>query len=244
VLLLHDVTERRQVEAEKDQFLSVVSHELKTPLTTIKGLNDLASRRIKRGAPTPKVLENLQGVAHQVQRMEALIGDLLDIRRLETGTLPLVLASIDLTVVVSEACERAQSMTDRHTLRVEADRTQPLLVEADRGRIEQVLDNLLSNAIKYSPNGGTITLHLARVADQAVLRVHDEGIGIPEAGREHLFERFYRGANVQASQYGGLGIGLALSHEILNRHGGTLVLEATSARGSTFRISLPLERTA
>jgi two-component system, OmpR family, phosphate regulon sensor histidine kinase PhoR len=244
VLVLRDVTLRRQIDAEKDQFLSIVSHELKTPLTTIKGLNDLARRRLSRGAPTAEVVQKLDVIAQQVRRMEGLIGDLLDIRRLETGVLPLLLAPLDLTMLVREAGERAQAMTERHTIVVVAEPPSGIIVRADHDRLDQVLDNMLSNAIKYSPNGGSITLDLRCGKGYALLRISDQGIGIPAAGREHLFERFYRGANVRASEYGGLGIGLALSRDLITKHNGTLTLEATSAQGSTFLITLPLDTRA
>jgi two-component system phosphate regulon sensor histidine kinase PhoR len=240
VLVLRDVTTRRQIEAEKDHFLSIVSHELRTPLTTIKGLNDLARRRLVRGAQPDDILRKLEGVAQQVQRMEGLIRDLLDIRRLEHGLLPLVFEPLDLARVVREAGERAQAMTERHEIKVTVDLAQEVVARADRGRIDQVLDNMLSNAIKYSPEGGTITMLLGSTDDHALIRISDQGIGIPETGREHLFERFYRGSNVVASEYSGLGIGLALSRDIVLKHGGTLTLEATSAQGSTFLLRLPL----
>jgi PAS domain S-box-containing protein len=240
VAVLRDVTARRQLEDEKDQFLSVVSHELKTPLTTIKGLSELARRRLNRGAPVEDVLRNLESVARQVLRMEHLIGDLLDSQRLKTGVLPLNRAALDLTPVVREAYERGRGLTDQHQIELAVHSSEPLLVSADLGRIEQVLDNMLSNAIKYSPRHTTIRIELAREDSVAALRVHDEGIGIPAEGRERLFERFYRGSNVIASEYSGLGIGLALSREIAHRHGGTLALEATSPHGSTFTLRLPL----
>lgn len=240
VLVLRDVTQRRQIESEKDQFLSIVSHELKTPLTTIKGLNDLARRRLIRGAEPGEVIQKLDVIAQQVRRMEGLIGDLLDIRRLETGVLPLVFAPLDLTITAREAGERAQAMTERHTIIVVADAPRTVFVRADRDRLDQVLDNMLSNAIKYSPEGGTIRLELCCDEEHALLRIRDQGIGIPAAGRERLFERFYRGSNVVASEYGGLGIGLALSRELVLKHGGSLVLEATSEKGSTFLLRLPL----
>lgn len=240
VLVLRDVTQRRQIESEKDQFLSIVSHELKTPLTTIKGLNDLARRKLMRGAQPADVAQKLDVIAQQVRRMEGLIGDLLDIRRLETGVLPLVFAPLDLTVSAHEAGERAQAMTERHTIIVSAEPSSGVLVSADRDRLDQVLDNMLSNAIKYSPDGGTIRLDLCCEGNQALVRIQDQGIGIPAAGRERLFERFYRGSNVVASEYGGLGIGLSLSRELVLKHNGTLVLEATSEKGSTFLLRLPL----
>lgn len=240
VVVLRDVTARRQLEDEKDQFLSIVSHELKTPLTTIKGLSELAQRRILRGAPTDGVLHNLQTVARQVERMEHLIGDLLDSQRLKTGVLPFNLAPIDFTAVVRAARERAAALTDQHTIDLVQHGAEPLPISADLGRVEQVLDNMLSNAIKYSPPGTAIVMELSREADAAVLRVRDHGIGIPAEGRERLFERFYRGANAVAGKYSGLGIGLALSREIAQRHDGTLVLEATSPAGSTFKLALPL----
>lgn len=240
VVVLRDVTARRQLEDEKDQFLSIVSHELKTPLTTIKGLSELARRRLSRGASTDDVLHNLRTVARQVKRMEHLVGDLLDSQRLKTGVLPLSLAPIDFRAVVREARERACALTDQHTIELVQQAVEPLPISADMGRIEQVLDNMLSNAIKYSPQGSAIVIELSREANAAVLRVRDHGIGIPIEGRERLFERFYRGANVVGNKYSGLGIGLALSRELAQRHDGTLVLEATSPAGSTFKLVLPL----
>lgn len=240
VVVLRDVTARRQVEDEKDQFLSIVSHELKTPLTTIKGLSELAQRRLARGASADDVQRHLQTVSRQVERMEHLIGDLLDSQRLKTGVLPLNHAPIDFTTVVREARERAGAQTDQHTIEVVQRGGEPLPISADMGRIEQVLDNMLSNAIKYSPPGSAIVMELGREADTVVLRVRDQGIGIPVEDRGRLFERFYRAANVVGRQYSGLGIGLALSREIALRHGGTLALESSSAAGSTFKLALPL----
>jgi signal transduction histidine kinase len=184
----------------------------------------------------------LDGVSNQIRRMEVLINDLLDVQRLETGLFPLVCKPRDMALLVADAHQRARSMTERHLVDVSLP-GQPLIVNVDKGRIEQVLDNLLTNAIKYSPDGGTIQLSLTRDNSQAVLRVQDQGIGIPDQGREHLFERFYRGANVPAGEYGGLGIGLALSREIALRHDGTLELEQTSPQGTTFRLCLPVFET-
>lgn len=240
VLVVRDVTARRKLEAEKDQFLAVVSHELKTPLTTIKGLIELSVRRIERGVDSASVLDSLNNVAKQVRRMEGLIADLLDIRRLEMDMLPLDCHILDMSRLVVEARERAQAITDRHMIEAQIDTQQPLTVNVDKGRMEQVLDNILLNAIKYSPDGGRIALVLSRSDSQVVLRISDQGIGIPEQGRDQLFERFYRGSNVPANEYGGLGIGLALSREIVERHGGSLTLEATSPQGSTFQLRLPL----
>jgi PAS domain S-box-containing protein len=242
VLVVRDVTERRRLDEEKSQFLSIVSHELKTPLTTIKGLNDLARRRVTRGAEPSQVLRNLDGVAGQVARMEGLIGDLLDLQRLETGVLPLQCAPLDLHALVADVCERAQATTERHRIHVCLAAPPPITVDADQRRIEQVLDNLLSNAIKYSPDGGLIELDLSRDEQMVTLLIRDRGIGIPEVGRERLFERYYRGTNVRASEYGGLGIGLALSRDIMQRHGGSLVLDESSPAGSTFRLMLPVWR--
>lgn len=239
VVVLHDITTRRQIETEKDHFLSIVSHELKTPLTTIKGLNELARRRLLRDQQIAPVVSNLERMAHQIQRMESLIGDLLDARRMETGMLPLQLQPVDLRGLVNEACQRAQATTERHVIQFDS-ADGAFFVQGDAGRLEQVLDNLLSNAIKYSPNTSAIRLTLLHENQQAVLRVSDQGIGIPKSGRDRLFERFYRGANVVGSGYSGMGIGLALSRSIAERHGGKLELEATSPEGSTFKLTLPL----
>jgi signal transduction histidine kinase len=224
---------------EREAFLQVASHELWTPLTTLKGLTQMAYRRLGAGGDPLKARSNLTMANQQIVRMEALINKLLDVPRLRNGELPLLIERCDLADLVRAAVLRTQAMTEQHTLRLRGDEAQ-LPLDADALRIEQVLNNLLLNAVKFTPHGGAISVTLSTQDDWATVRVADSGIGIPLDDRAHLFERFYRCANAPARHFSGLGIGLYLSMEIVKRHNGQLWLETTGAAGSVFALALPL----
>jgi signal transduction histidine kinase len=243
VAMLPRQTSTHASQADQDEhenFLQIASHELWTPLTTLKGLTQMAQRRLNDGGDTHKVRSNLTMANQQIVRMEALINKLLDLSRLRSE-LPLLIERCDLADLVRAAVLRTQAMTDQHTLRLRGDETR-LLIDADAQRIEQVLNNLLLNAVKFTPQGGDIVVTLRASGDSVRLRVADSGIGIPLDERAHLFERFYRCTNAPARHFSGLGIGLYLSMAIVKRHGGQLWLEATGAAGSVFALALPLVR--
>jgi signal transduction histidine kinase len=226
---------------ERENFLQIASHELWTPLTTLKGLTQMAQRRLSAGGDTHKVRSNLAMANQQIVRMEALITKLLDVPRLRSGELPLLIERCDLADLVRAAVLRTQAMTDQHTLRLRGDEAAHP-IDADAQRLEQVLNNLLLNAVKFTPHGGEIVVTLSVKGDAAIMRVADSGIGIPLDERAHLFERFYRCANAPARHFSGLGIGLYLSRAIVKRHNGQLWLETTGASGSVFALALPLAR--
>jgi PAS domain S-box-containing protein len=236
--VIEDISARKELERQKNEFLGVVSHELKTPLTTLKMLAQLTRRRMERMG----VLDVNLGARMEraVERMERLVNDLLDVSRIESGRLALDMERCDLVEVCRTAVAEQMDVTEREIiLLLPEDHVQ---VNADADRIGQVLANLLSNALKYSAHDRPVTLSLRRERREVVVSVHDEGAGIPEDLLPHLFERFYRvpGVQVQSGSGVGLGLGLYISKEIVEQHGGRIWAKGSIGAGSTFSFSLPL----
>ena len=241
VSVASDITELYRLERQKDEFLSIASHELKTPLTSLKGLAQITHRRLVRAGSSE--VPHVQKMERAIERMETLVNDLLDISRIESGKLALRLESADLTAICAQAVDEQVAATDRRII-FEAPEG-AVNVEVDVDRIGQVLTNLLSNALKYSPEDSPVALSLAQTGDEMVLAVRDEGAGIPLAEQPYIFERFYRSPTVQVRSGSGVGLGLGLyiTREIVERHGGRLWVESVPGRGSTFYAALPLART-
>ncbi len=168
-----------------------------------------------------------------------MIMTLLDISRIETGQLSIDRAPLNLSVLVRPVVVEVQPTLDRHTVECVAPNI-PLMIEGDALRLEQVIQNLVQNAMKYSPAGGTVHVQLEQRGIQACMAVQDEGIGIPLAALPQLFQRFYRAKNVEEQHISGMGIGLYIVEEIVSLHGGTVDVQSTEGKGSTFTICLPL----
>ncbi|MEO8973421.1 MAG: ATP-binding protein [Ktedonobacteraceae bacterium] len=232
----------------RNAFLSTISHDLKTPLATIKGSTQLILRRLRREQipETGWVLERLNLVESSTTRMTGMIEDLLNLAKLQAGQQPeFVPVSLDLVTVVRRVVAEQQLTTRQHQLVVEA-RISTLSLEGDGTRLERVLTNLLSNAIKYSPQGGQIRVEIREIGQEedeqgawGVISVHDQGMGIPEEGLAHVFEPFYRAANV-VEDIQGTGIGLASVAQVIEQHGGTVSVLSEEGKGSTFIVRLPL----
>lgn len=237
VSIASDITELYRLEKQKDQFLAVASHELKTPITSVKGFTQIAIQRLER-AGHMREAESLRKADVQIDRLTELVGDLLDVSRAQTGRLEMRRERFDLVAMVLRICEMMQATTTRHT--VEVHTPEHLEIEGDAERLEQVLTNLLSNAIKYSPAGGPIEVNLVTIANEAQICVSDSGIGIPVADREQLFQRFYRASNIGEHRISGFGIGLYISREIIHAHGGHIWLNDDTETGSRFCFALPL----
>lgn len=223
---------------QKDVFLSVASHELRTPLTSLKGRVQLARRRLHRAGLSEE--SYFVWMEHALARMERLVNDLIDISRIESGKLALHPQRTDLAILCRQIAEEQTENAERPvSVKVP---TAPVEAEVDADRIGQVLTNLLSNALKYSPEDRPVVLTLRPTRREALIRVHDEGPGIPADAMPHLFERFYRvpGIEVQSGTGVGLGLGLFICREIVERHGGRIWAESTLGHGSTFYVALPL----
>jgi PAS domain S-box-containing protein len=262
VALVTDVTERRQAEAERtallakeqaaradaeaavrarDQFLSIAAHELRTPTAGIKGQAQLALRMLRRGTPEPERLErSVHGIEVSADRLAALIDDLLDVARLQSGQLRLRPAALNLAALIEAAVWRHRDHTPSGLDLVFEQAAEAVTVIGDAGRLEQVVDNLLSNALKYSPTGGEIRVALRADTVETVLTVQDGGIGLPDGAAEQIFRPFGRAANATTQNLPGMGLGLYISRQIVEAHGGRI--SATSpgeGRGSTFTVWLP-----
>ena len=247
VLVLNDLTAQRESERQKDQFLSVVSHELKTPLTPLKALAQLLRARLRRHRSEGQPLDldsfakNLLTIERQVDRMNGLVNDLLEVSRAGQGRFQLQRADMDLMAVVRDVVQRYIDQTEedgRYRFIVTGPDVVP--VEADPARIEQVLMNLVGNAVKYSPTGGLVSVAVSRENDAAAVIVRDQGIGIPPEDLPTLARPFARGSS-RARTFAGMGIGLYLSKLVAEGHGGSLQVHSDGGdRGTTVTVTIPV----
>jgi PAS domain S-box-containing protein len=222
----------------RDQFLVVAAHELRTPLTSLLAAVQLMQRRLGRsGRLAEPDTRALQIVTTQANRLNRLISGLLDIARLQTGRLSLESAPLDLGALVGSTLADLEPMLSDHPLDVELP-ADPVWIEGDALRLEQVLVNLVGNAAKYSAAGAPIRVRLVSEGAQVYLHVSDQGIGVPASALPYLFSRFYRASNVDSST-SGMGIGLYVVKEIVTLHGGTITVDAVEGQGSTFTVCLP-----
>jgi signal transduction histidine kinase len=241
-LLVREQQARADAEAAvhvRDQFLSIASHELKTPLTSLLGNTQLLRRRAARdNMLSERNQQALEVIEQQAIRLKKLIETLLDISRIQNGQLVLSNKQIDLEVLAQRMVREVQPLLRHHTIEF-AGVGAPLMVECDELRIEEVLQNIIQNAVKYSPAGGAITVQVGTQQGQAYVSIGDQGIGIPQQALPHLFQRFYRAENAESRHISGMGVGLYLVKEIINLHGGTIDVASTEGAGSTFTIRLP-----
>jgi signal transduction histidine kinase len=231
--MLEQTVERlREVERRKDGFLSTVSHELRTPLTSIRGsLGLLASGAV--GALSDEVVEIVTIAERNAVRLMALINDILDFERLETGTIELQFALVPVESILRRAMESLPAFGQQPSITVEAPEVSPV-IWADADRIVQVVVNLLSNAVKFSPPDGVVTIGVGLRERSVEFRVTDRGRGVPVADRGAIFERFRQVETSDAREKGGTGLGLAICKSIIEQHGGTIGVESEGGSGSTF----------
>ncbi len=225
----------------RDRFLSIASHELKTPLTSLIGYTNLMQRRMSRGESTMTERDSkaVRVIYEQSLRLNRLVTALLDLSRIQSGQLLLELQHIDLKPLLLRIVEELQTTTLHHQLRYEPCEG-PVWVLADELRLEQVFQNLIQNAVKYSPEGGSVQVVLSREHTMACVSVQDSGIGIPQASLSHLFDRFYRATNVDGQHISGMGLGLFIVREIVLLHDGSVGVVSREGEGSTFTVELPL----
>jgi PAS domain S-box-containing protein len=240
-LYTEQVDARRKVEdlsRLKDEFLSIASHELRTPVTSIKGYTQLAKTLIReRDLDTSE--EYLDIALDQIDRMSRLILELLDVSRIETGRLEIRREPIDWPAFVRELVHRHHTAVSERRFHLNVPDSHTKVI-GDRDRLEQVLGNLLENAVKYSPDGSEIFVNVEERKDQIVTSVCDRGIGIPPDEIAQVFERFHRGRQVSSTNYGGLGLGLYITRQIVDRHGGSIWVDSKEGTGTTFSFSLPI----
>jgi two-component system phosphate regulon sensor histidine kinase PhoR len=231
------VSELHRLENVRRDFVANVSHELRTPLTSIRAVVET----LEAGAiDDPDVAMDFLGrIVGEVERLNALVEDLLDFARMEAGRAPLQIEKIDIGKAVRRGAERLMPQVERAGLTLTFDIAEVLTeIAVDIKRIEQVLLNLIHNAIKFTPAGGEISVSVSRQNQDIVIKVKDTGIGIEEEEQGRLFERFYKSDKARRSD--GTGLGLAIAKHIVQLHGGTLWVDSVPGEGATFTFTLPV----
>ena len=240
LVVLHDVTQQRKAEERRREFVANVSHELRTPLTNIRSYAETIR---DAGDELPRELENsfLDIVINESDRMTHIVQDLLTLSRLDSGRSEMNMARFPFSAAIDSVLRSTELEARRHKHELTHDYTENLpLIMGDRGRIEQVMLNVLSNAVKYTPDGGHIRVTAGSEGETVWMEVADDGIGIPEADRSRIFERFYRVDKARSRESGGTGLGLSIATEIVQRHHGSLTLVDRPGPGTTVRLELPI----
>lgn len=239
-VIAHDITERKRIEKElrekeqrKDDFIGMASHELKTPITSIKAMTQLLQLRLEKegNREAARYLERMDG---QIDRLNRLVSDLLDVTKIQEGRLELLKAIFNFDEWLKDLIDDLQqTISHKITCSGKVGRG----VMADRDRVGQVVTNLITNGVKYSPRADSIDIRVTADQDNVIVSVQDYGIGIPPALQEMIFERFFR--VMRDRSVPGLGMGLFIASEIVKLHGGNIWVESVEGKGSTFSFSIP-----
>jgi len=232
-----DITENKRDEIRKNDFIAMASHELKTPLTSLKAYIQLLTKKLA-GTDDAFISNALIKAGNQVNKMADLIYGFLDLSRLEPGKLQLKIQQFDMNKLIANVIAETNPVNYTHSIIFKPHGE--LNVNADRDKIGQVISNFLSNAIKYSPKESTVTLSAKIAGDNVLVAVADKGIGVKLKDQEKIFQRFYRAESDHIKTISGFGIGLYLASEIIQRHKGKIWVESEEDKGSTFYFSLPL----
>ena len=234
-----DITEIKDMQQMKDEVLSAVSHEMRTPLTAILGYTALL---LADDVPPGEKKRSIATIQQEAQRLNDLVKNFIDLQRLKARREAINLQALAVLPLLEETAALFSGLSPRHRFTIDAPADLPQ-VQGNAGELRQVFNNLVSNAVKYSPQGGEIYLGARREDDSVFIVVRDEGIGIPAEARERIFDQFYRVDNTDRRSTGGTGVGLALVREIVNAHGGRVWTTGNAGRGSTFHVRLPLSET-
>lgn len=237
---LHDVTREREIDEMKSNFISLVSHELRTPLTSILGFSSYMLTG-KMGPMTETQQTAVQSMYRQARRLRAIISDFLDVSRIESGRVKMRSEPVPLHEVALRALEEIRPQAEEKGISVcmAPGACRPITVMADEERVAQVFTNLLANAVKFTQPGGMVEIALESADGLAVASVRDTGIGIPESELDRIFDRFYQVERAVTRKTGGTGLGLAIVKNIVEAHGGTVMVKSAVGQGSTFSFTLP-----
>ncbi|GHO78211.1 hypothetical protein KSD_59820 [Ktedonobacter sp. SOSP1-85] len=239
IVFVLDNSARKELEQRKDDFISMASHELRNPLTAFKMQTQLARKRLERQSHH-EAATALSRVEGPVKQLERLIGELLDVSKIQAGRLEYVWETVDLDALLQDITDTMQQTHPSHTIMVRGTVGTSLI--GDRDRLGQVFINLISNAIKYSPDAETVEVDLSASEDAVTVHVRDHGLGIPREQCDKIFERFYRATDPRQRAIPGLGMGLYIVAEIVKGHGGTITVDSEAGKGSTFTVTLPRKR--
>lgn len=235
--IARDITEQKRDEQRKNDFIGMASHELKTPLTSLTALIQVLQQKVRENGDH-FMISVLTRANSQTKKMAALINGFLNVSRLESGKLLIEQHPFELNTLIGEIIDEMRLSLSTHTLIFKPNGE--INVDADREKVGSVLSNLLSNAVKYSPKGKIVSVQCAVGPELVTVSVHDEGIGINPQDKERLFDRYYRVQSSDTRHISGFGVGLYLSAEIIQRHGGSIWVESEKDKGSTFYFTLPL----
>jgi signal transduction histidine kinase len=226
--------EIEESQKKKDEFIGIASHELKTPLTSIKGYVEMLDM-MEQEQPKKQFVQKTLG---NINKLERLVKDLLDVSKIQSGQLQLEMKEFDMDELLNETMNASQMVSETHKI-IRKGALLNEMVYGDRQRIEQVLLNLLSNAIKYSPGENTVIVETEKTEKELIIKIRDYGIGVAPEEQTNIFERFYR-SNTVAVHISGFGLGLYICRDIINRHYGRIWVES-NGKGSVFNFSLPLK---
>jgi PAS domain S-box-containing protein len=235
--VVHDITERKKLERMKQEFVAMISHDLRTPLTSVRGFLSMLEKGVY-GQLNDVGGQRTTAAERNVARLISLINDLLDIEKLESGTLDINPEVMDLSDVVARTVDAVKVYAEQHNVKLKADRM-PYEIFADGDRLVQVLVNLVSNAVKFSPPESTVEIAAGEVGDYLEVKVIDQGRGVPEKFRQTIFDRFRQVEAADATKKGGTGLGLAICKAIVEQHGGTIGVDSEEGKGSTFWFRIP-----
>ncbi len=233
-----DIHDQKLLDERKNEFISIASHELKTPVTSLKGYTQVLNVLLKRN-DTSKLVSTMGKMDTQLDRLTDLINDLLDVSRIESGKLQLTKKEFSFDELVDEVLEEMQLISHKH--RIQKTGKTGMKIQSDPDRLEQVMINLISNAIKYSPNADKVQIKTELNHKDIVFAVKDYGIGIPRDKQDKIFDRFFRVNGQNTETFPGMGLGLYISAEIIKRLGGKIWFESKQGKGSTFYFTVPLK---
>lgn len=240
LLAIEDITEKKQIERQKDDFISIASHELKTPVTSMKMYAQILQKHPLL-TNDKKAADMLTKMDLQMNRLTELVASFMNVYKLGTGTLRLHKQHFELSELITEVVANFQYTVSSHTIEQYGDTK--AVVFADNARMNQVLVNLISNAIKYSPNADKVIVKLSKHKENAMVSIQDFGMGIPRNEQSRIYERFFRAKGKKEGKIPGLGLGLFISNEVVKQHGGKLWVDSIEAKGSTFYFTLPIGNT-
>jgi two-component system phosphate regulon sensor histidine kinase PhoR len=242
VVVLYDITRTRRLERMRAEFMANVSHELKTPVTSIRGFAETLLDGALYNHRSAEEFVNI--INDEANRLSRLVNDLLELSRIEFREVKPQLMPLDLTSKIKEIVDMMEPRFRKKNLSLDAVLpNNPVIVQADSYMIRQTIENLLDNSLKYTPEGGQVTIMLLSEPEEAVVVVEDNGVGIPPQDLSRVFERFYRVDKTRSRKLGGTGLGLAIVKHIVSAHGGRVWAESEPGRGSSFYFTLPGEKT-